>query len=233
MLEKDLILRNPLELLGFETEDVLPEGGFGAVLARAGVGKTALMVQFALYTLLRRKSVLHVSLDDSVKKVSLWYEEALRNIATHYGVKQISRLRDAILKHRLIMTFKAGDFSVEKLKERLKDFKDQNIFFPHTILIDGLIFDEPVQKTLVNLKSFAKTHSIHVWFAVRTHRHKKPGPDGLPARLADISDLFEVIIQLQPEGKDVHLRALKGKSATSDHLRLLLDTSTMLIKDSG
>ena len=39
MLKKELILRNPLRHLGFETEDILPAGGFGAVLAYAGVGR--------------------------------------------------------------------------------------------------------------------------------------------------------------------------------------------------
>ncbi len=75
MLKKDLTLRNPIRLLGKENQDILPKGGFGAVLARAGVGKTAIMVQLSLETLLRGKNVLHVSLSDPVNKVSLWYKE--------------------------------------------------------------------------------------------------------------------------------------------------------------
>ena len=38
MLKKELILQNPLRLLGDETGDILPEGTFSAVLARAGIG---------------------------------------------------------------------------------------------------------------------------------------------------------------------------------------------------
>ncbi|MCK7511968.1 MAG: hypothetical protein MZV70_53260 [Desulfobacterales bacterium] len=48
MLKTDLILRNPVQYLGGQSEDVLAAGQFGGVLARAGVGKTALMVQMAL-----------------------------------------------------------------------------------------------------------------------------------------------------------------------------------------
>ncbi len=55
MIKKDVILYNPLRLIGYETEDIIPEGGFGAVLARAGVGKTAFLVQIAISTLLRDK----------------------------------------------------------------------------------------------------------------------------------------------------------------------------------
>ena len=136
MLEKDLTLHNPLKRLGYETGEVPGEGGFGAIVARAGVGKTAMMVQFALMTLLRQQNVLHISLADSVKKVSLWYDEVLRNMADAHGLKQINHLKEAILKHRLIMTFKAGEFSVQKLEDRLADLNEQNIFLPHVILID-------------------------------------------------------------------------------------------------
>lgn len=232
MLKKDLILRNPLRLLGHETDDILLGGGFGAVLARAGVGKTALLVQLALNSLLRDKNVLHISLDDPVEKVCLWYEEVFRNIANQYKVKQINRLWETILPHRFIMTFKVEGFSVPKLEERLTDLTEQDIFIPHMILIDGLPFDESIRKPLSDLKTLAKNNSMHVWFTVRTHRHEEPEPDGMPAQLVNVADLFEVAIQLQPEGKEIHVKALKGESANSGHPALLLDPATMLIKDS-
>ena len=69
MLKKELRLQNPLRFMERENEDILPEGGLGAVIARAGVGKTAILVQLALNTLLKGKNVLHISLNDPVKKV--------------------------------------------------------------------------------------------------------------------------------------------------------------------
>jgi ATP/maltotriose-dependent transcriptional regulator MalT len=42
------------------------------VLAPAGVGKTAFLVQLALNAMLQEKNVLHISLDEPVTKVSLW-----------------------------------------------------------------------------------------------------------------------------------------------------------------
>jgi hypothetical protein len=231
MLKKDLILRNPLRVMGQQSDDILPEGGFGAVLARAGVGKTAFVVQLALNSQLNNRKVLHISLNDPVKKVSLWYEEVFRNIAAQYKVKQIDELWDTILQHRFIMTFQVEGFSVPKLEERLTDLTEQNIFRPHMILIDGLPFDESVRQPLLDLKSIAKRLSAHVWLTVQTHRHEKPGPDGMPAPLLNVADLFEVAIQLQPEGKEVHIKALKGAANASECTDLLLDPSTMLIKD--
>jgi len=40
-----------------------------------------------------------------------------------------------------------------------------------------------------------------------------------------------VLIGLQPEGEEIHVRVLKGGSADSDHRGLQLDPATMLIMD--
>ncbi|MBW2592802.1 MAG: AAA family ATPase, partial [Deltaproteobacteria bacterium] len=183
MLKKDLILRNPLRLMGYETEDILPEGGFGAVLARAGVGKTSFIVQLALNSLLRSKNVLHISLNDPVEKVCLWYEEVFRNIADQYKIDQIDRLWETILPLRLIMTFKVDGFSVPKLKERLADITEQNIFSPHMILIDGFPFEEDAKQALTELKSMALQNKQHIWFTVRTHRYENADQKEVPARI--------------------------------------------------
>lgn len=182
MLKNDLIFRNPLRLMGQDTEDTLPPGGFGALLARAGLGKTALLVQLALDSLIQDRNVLHVSLGDPVKKVCLWYEEVFRNIAAQYGIRQADRLWEEILRHRLIMTFNVDSFSVPKLEERLTDLREQNIFSPRIILIDGLAFDENMRASLNDLKTLAKDQAMSVWFTVRIHRHQAPGPTECPCR---------------------------------------------------
>jgi len=229
MLKKDLILRNPLRLLGQENQDILPEGGIGAVLARAGVGKTALMVQLALDTLLREKNVLHVSLNDPVDKVRLWHKEVFHNLAEQYNLSQINQLWDSILPKRFIMTFKVEGFSVPKLEERLRDLTEQDIFKPQMIIIDGFPFEGSVEEPLQQLKEFSSRHGLRIWFSVRTHRHEDPGPGGIPPQLSNIDGLFNVILQLLPEGKKVHVRVLKGADSTADYPELLLDPATMLI----
>nr|HID59975.1 cytoplasmic protein [Desulfobacterales bacterium] len=231
MFKKELIFRNPLRIIGGESEDILPEGGFGAVVARAGVGKTPLLVQIALDSLLRTKNVLHISLDDPVKKICLWYDEVLRNIAHQYNVMQMDQLWEAILPHRFIMSFRVEAFSVPKLEERLTELTDQDIFLPQIIVIDGLPFDEAVKKPLSDLKVIAKDRSMRVWFTIRTHRHEKIGPHGMTGTLLHVADLFDVVIQLHPVKKDVHIKVLKGGLLASDQPPLVLDTSTMLIKD--
>lgn len=233
MTKEELILCNPLRLMGYKTENIVAEGGFGAVLARAGIGKTAFLVQLALNALLRSKNVLHISLNDPVNKVSLWYQELFRHLSKLCEANQIDQLWKIMLPHRFIMTFKVEGFSVPKLEERLTDLTEQNIFSPQVVVVDGLPFDESAKELLADLKVLAKKHSTHVWFTVRTHRHEEIGTDGMPASFSRVADLFEVAIQLQPEGKDIHVKALKGETATFNHPVLLLDPSTMLIKDKA
>jgi hypothetical protein len=231
MLINELILKNPLRRMGYESDDILNTGEFGAVMARAGVGKTAFLVQLALNSMLREKKVLHISLADPVKKVSLWYKEVFNRIATQYAIHQSVQLWDTVLPHRFIMTFRVEGFSVPTLEERLTDLIEQSIFKPHTIIIDGLPFDDAVNQDLADLKDLASRHGMHVWFTVRTHRHEEPDPSGIPAQLIPIDDLFEVAIQLVPVGKQIQIKALKGPGSQGDQADLMLDPATMLIKD--
>jgi hypothetical protein len=231
MLKNDLILRNPLRLLGNGEKDLLGPGEFGAVLARAGVGKTALLVQLALNSLLNEKHVLHISLQDPVGKVTLWYEEVFRLIAARYNTAQMRKIWDELLLNRFIMTFQVEGFTVPKFKERLTDLMAQGIFTPHMVIIDGLPFDAAMRDVLAELKTLATTMKFPMWLTGRTHRHEEEAPNRLPARIASNMDLFETILQLQPVEDQVHICALKGNSSANPDAHLLLDPVTMLIKD--
>lgn len=234
MLKKDLILRNPLSILQREGHtDTLTPGSFGAVLARAGVGKTALLVQISLNSLLEGRNVLHISLSEPVQKVSLWYDEVFSHISRQYNIQQSGELWQSLLPHRFIMTFRVEGFSVPKLEERLADLTEQNIFSPHMLILDGLPFEEPgARDLLVALKSMAMRQGVHVWFTVRTHRHDPPGEGELPRPLSEMTDLFDAFIQLQPVGGKIHIRALTAQQEAREKSRLQLDPETLLIVDA-
>jgi len=50
--------------------------------------------------------------------------------------------------------------------------------------------------------------------------------------LAPVFDLFDVVLQLQPEGQEIHVNAIKGANSDTKELSILLDPSTMLLLDS-
>jgi len=231
MLIQELIHRNPLRQLGFETEDILPAGGFGAVLAHAGVGKTALLVQLAINGMLRNQNVLHVSLNDPVNKVNLWYNELFHHLSGRDGGKQSIRLWESVLPHRFIMTFRVESFTVPKLEERLSDLAEQGIFSPTMMIIDGLHFDQSIREDLNDLKMLSVGSGMRTWFTVHTHRHQLPGADGLPVSFSPVAGLFDLVVELQPEHANVHIKLLQGAISNPAGAELLLDPSTMLIKD--
>ena len=231
MVKQDLSLQSPLRFLGYKTEGILPNGGFGAILARAGVGKTAFLIQTALDYLIRDKNVLHISLNDPVEKVGLWYEEVFRNMTAKWSRKQAQECWETLLPHRFIMTFRVEGFTVPILDERLTDLSEQGVFFPRVLLIDGFRFDQTSRNILLSLKTLVEKRALGAWFTVRTHRHETPGPDGMPAPLITVSDLFEVIIRLHPVGSEIHVNAIKGGTSITDTPDLLLDPSTLLVKN--
>ncbi|MGD0168331.1 MAG: cytoplasmic protein [Smithella sp.] len=231
MIKKEMIYRNPLVNLGYENEDILPNGGFGAVLAYAGVGKTALLVQVALNAMLREQPILHVSLNDAVSKVDVWYQELFHNIAANLGIAEVSEYWDKIQPYRFIMTFKVEGFSAPRLEERLTDLLQQNIFKPHMVIIDGFKFDDAGRGQLVQLKELARKYFMSVWFTVHTHRHEPPQENGLPLSFLHIADLFDVIVELAAKGDKEYIKSLKGKSTDSMQNSLILDPATMLVKN--
>jgi hypothetical protein len=232
MLRNDLILRNPLRIMGEATGHILEEGEFGAVLATAGVGKTSFLVQLALESLLGGKNVLHISLDQPVKKVCLWYEEVFRHISEQYRLDNNNELWETILPHRFIMTFNVEGFGVPRLEERLSDLTEQGIFFPQLVLIDGLPFDETTREVLSELKLMAREQGFPIWFTARIAREDRlVEPEGIPLSVHPVADLFEVMVQLKPEGREVHVRLLKRKEK-NDIPSLTLDPATLLIKES-
>lgn len=233
MLKNELILKNPLRQMGYESDDILRKGEFGAVMARAGVGKTAFLVQLALNNMLREKNVLHISLADPVKKVGLWYKEVFNRITNHYQIPQSNQLWDTVLPHRFIMTFRVEGFSVPKLDERLTDLIEQDIFKPDAMIIDGFPFADVRDNDLAELKRLADRQGMQVWFTVRTHRHEELGPHGTPSQLKSVADLFEVVIQLVPVGKHIQIKGFKGPGSSGNQTDLMLDPATMLILDQA
>jgi KaiC/GvpD/RAD55 family RecA-like ATPase len=77
MAKNDLVVNNPLRALGLEENAKGGVQSMGLVMARAGLGKTAILVQFALDCMLLGNKVLHVSIGETVDKTRSWYDDIL------------------------------------------------------------------------------------------------------------------------------------------------------------
>jgi len=234
MLKKKLILKNPLKFLGFDSDEDVAKGGVGAVVARAGVGKTAFLVQIAISALLKERNVLHISVQDMVEKVNLWYVEMFQNIAKAYAPQEVKNLWDELLTHRFIMTFEGETFDFGKLQQRINELKSQKIFIPNIIVLDGLSYNSSDYHSLMRLRDFLKSNSISFWFCIRTNIPFESDPADLLKQLGEeFYTLVDTLALMIPEKERIQVKryTLENKT-TFDRPTLFLDPSTLLIQEN-
>jgi len=233
MIKKQLILKDTLGFLGYETDDVNKQGNFGAVTSRAGVGKTAFLVQIAISSMLKDKNVLHIGIQDPVDKVNLWYREMFSNLTQDYDTKQSRQLWDSLLTRRFIMTFETESFDFSKLMTRIDELIAQNIFIPQVLILDGLSIDIAMPSELKQLKEYARKNHFMVWFSIRSHRHHSDDPLGMLSQWGGGEpNLFNMIIQLLPDKDKIKVKRLSVKGEINERPPLFLDPSTMMIKET-
>jgi hypothetical protein len=201
----------------------------GLVMARAGLGKTAILVQFALDCMLLGNKVLHVSIGEGVDKTRAWYDDILSLLTDGEKIESIPE----VMKNRMIMTFKESSFSKAKLEERLDDLVQQNIYKPECLIIDGYDFEQNDKQSLEELRDFMNDRGLKmIWFSAVSHRaDKRVSLDGVPAPCHEVDSLFDTVLLIKPEGDSMKLKIVKCDTCSVDPGSILmLDPSTMLIK---
>jgi len=212
-----------------EISSQLPAGAFGAVLARAGMGKTAFLVQMALSSMLGGEDVLHVSLHEPIAKVTLWYRELFEKKFTRKPPQSFRMLWEGLLPHRFIMTFRVDRFCIPNLEERLNDLKVQGIFSPHILLIDGWQTDRISRDEMQELKAFAERHNLKVWLSVHVHRKDSEAGDPFPAFLKESDDLFDGLMAMEARGQEILIGPLKDRTGSLKSWQMKMDPSTLLV----
>jgi len=231
MGKEDLIASNPLRVLGLDRKAEEGKQSLGLVMARAGLGKTAILVQIALDSMIRGNKVLHVSTGESIEKTRDRYDDILALTLEGPSVEDLAEVG----KKRMIMTFRENVFSRAVLEERLQDLIHQDIFKPNCLIIDGYDFDGNGRQALEELKKLMADLGISViWFSAVRHREDdRVSADGVPAPCHDIDDLFDVVLLINPDDEMMKLDILKcAYCEVEPGTTLMLDPSTMLIKKS-
>lgn len=220
---------NPLQAIGLDSKQGEGLQSMGLVMSRAGLGKTAILVQFALDCMMNNKNVLHVSIGEGVDKIRTWYDDIVANLDV--SPSNIS----ALMSKRMIMTFKESDFTKAVLAERIEDLVEQKIYIPECLVIDGYDFDTNDRAALEEVRDFATEIGINMmWFSGVNHRtDDRVSVDGIPAPCHDVGDLFETALLINPVENEIELKILKcGACAVDPGTVLTLDPSTMLIKQA-
>ncbi len=227
MLKKDLILRSPVsKTIGI---DNVKAGRFGAVLSRAGVGKTSFLVQIALTQLLDNQKILHISLDDSMEKINIRYSEGYTNLVDSIGYvdpQKAVRVWEDINPNKVGISYNETTFDTQKIGDYLKSFVKADLILPSIMIIDGLNFDTDISDTLAALEDLNKEFSIFTWFSMKSHREEDLCADGFPIQLETHKDRFDKAIFLQPVEDKIEAVILKDGDRTDR--RYKLDPATMM-----
>jgi len=233
MQKEDLIKKNPLRVLSPLSTESLPDHRMGLIMARAGLGKTAILVQIAMDSMLRGHKVLHVSIGEGLEKAKAWYEDIYKYIVESFQLDNAPEVEDELMRSRMIMTFKESAFSRLKLEERLNDLVYQNIFRPDIVVVDGFDFAEADYVSVMDLKEMMAAMDVQGWFSALRHRNdNRKSITGVPAPCHEMDGLFDTIILLQPEKDSILLNIIKDEYDSAAGKILNLDPSTMMVKEA-
>ncbi len=232
----DLADKNPLRVFAQDAEGNPVNQRMGLLMSRAGLGKTAILVQIALDSILRGNQVLHVSVGQSLDKTRAWYDDILRDITEGAKLDSSSDLKEEIIRNRLIMTFKESEFSRPKLEERVNDLVYQNIFRPTCMVVDGFDFSSADRKAVEDLKEMAAAMELQLWFSATSHREdERVSDEGVPAPCHEVGELFDTVVVILPESDkpNLSLNVIKDKSGSVKPGKALdLDPATYLVKQA-
>ncbi|MBM9616105.1 hypothetical protein JWJ90_17695 [Desulfobulbus rhabdoformis] len=225
-----LVQQNPLRVLNMSREN----NQMGLVMARAGLGKTALLVQIALDAILRGKRVIHVSIGESIEKTKSWYDDILQVILQEHTVTRPHELIDMVAQHRMIMTFKEAAFNRSRLEERLNDLVLQDIFRPNCLIVDGFDFDKADRSDLEDIKNLLESMNMQAWFSAISHREdERVSPTGVPAPCHEIDDLFDMVVLLKPQSNaTIQLDIIRNSGEQVEGGKSMnLDPTTMMVQE--
>ncbi len=186
MKRQELIKTSPLRLLSPVDCGQVAGRHLALVKAPAGTGKTAILVQIALDTLLRGEQVVHVGINDTLDKIKLWYGEVFATLARQVNLVNATRVESEIMGHRLLMTFMADNFTPLRLAQRLEALGRHHISLPACLVIDGLVAEPGIY---MELQGYARKRNLTIWLSC---------PEG-PAPADQLADTL-LELQTSPEG---------------------------------
>ena len=228
MFRKEVNVGSPLRVLDKSLHGGLGKGNLGVVMARAGVGKTTVLVQIGLDDLMRDRTVLHVALGQTIEHVQSHYDAMFADLAKRTQLEDRANVAESIARNRIIAAFPDHDLWPERLRHTAELFREHINFRPAAIIVDGFNWEgHGVAETAALLgafKSYAKVIDAELWMTAQTHRDTTGAhPGGITPPCHEFAEIIDVALFLEPHGEDIEVRLLKdhGEPALAHtHLHL-------------
>ena len=216
MDKKDLITHSPVRYFDV-TNAGLKDGEMGLITAKKGLGKTSILVQFGIDSLLNDKALIHVSFDQQSSNVIAWYSSVMAEIAKKKSFN-LDEVNEEIVRNRTILNFNQETFTLPKVVNTLKALKDGGIKIA-SIVVDGLDLAKVADADLKCFADFVKAAKMTAWFSFTSE-----AADLKSTLDAAKLDAFATVAHLANEGNALSLTLLKNGSG-----KVNLDAKTLLM----
>lgn len=212
---------SPVRALAQHLSGPLSAGEVGFITAKAGVGKSALLVHFALEQLVQGHNVLHVALGESVEHVRTHYDQVFRATTRRVRPSDRSTALIAAERHRMVHTWADRSFTAEALERSLDMLAEMAGFVPVLVVIDDVSPDD-LDRVVPAVARIARERGVAIWVAGR-----------------DLSVDAESLLwghvrfglRIVPESRTVRLTRLTA-TEPPEGLPLALEPSTLLVSSS-
>lgn len=222
MVKQDLYNKSPVRLFDAATEGGLKEGGLGLVTSKKGLGKTSVLVQFGMDTLLKDEQLVHVTFDLHSSNVISWYDGIFAEIAKK-SAGNSAELKTDVVSKRTILNFSLDNFSVTKVVNTLKALSSAGIAVKGVVM-DGIDFTKVSEDDVKAVSDYAQSEKVTVWTSATSEGAKLA--DVVPANL---EKYFDVVVNLAQTGSNVAVDVLKLGDKKDVESGLKLDSKTLLI----
>jgi hypothetical protein len=219
---QELYAGSPVSPLAAALEARLTPGSVGLVVAPAGVGKSAMLVHFALERLLLGEGVLHVSLRDTIDHTRAHYDEVFRALASQrrqlLDGRETAEAQVGAERHRMIHGFAGREFDPDQVRRHLDLLAEAAQFRPTRLVFDGFRDGDDdggpeLSRHLTAIAELARSVGAVAWVAVRADRPLAP----------ELTQRCAAVVRLRPDASTVRV------SLDGEGLEFHADPSSMLV----
>lgn len=236
MYRKEVNEKSPLRVFERSIHGGLGRGNIGLVMSRAGVGKTAFLVDLALDDLMRDRKVLHVDTAHTAERVREYYDEIFADLAETMHLEDRANTRVQIERNRMIHSFLHGSFDLAKVEGALDYLKQHVNFEPYCVILDGFpawesATADQIETALKAIKRLAASRNAELWLSAQWHREDARDDHGVPRRLQPYLKHISVVVGLDAESDHIKVHLIKDhENPRIAELHLELDPRTLLLK---
>lgn len=223
MNKQDLISHSPVRIFESVSDGGLKAGQMGLITSKKGLGKTSILVQFAIDSLLNDKHVVHISFDQHSSNVIAWYDSVLAELGKKRNVSDMAQISDSIVRDRTILNTNQESFSMPKIVSTIKALKEGGINVS-AVVIDDVDMKKLSTEDLKVVADYISSEKMTAWFSYTNEEAKlseSVDADKLP--------LFATVAHIASNGKNLELSVLKANGKEVSDSAVKLDSKSLLM----